>query len=100
MKEYIKILTITFGCLFFSCEEEVPSIGPVPYSFTKKVLIEEFTGAWCGYCPDGAHRLENTINANNGNVIGVNSAIISPSGGSIGLGFAIPSNLANNIILN
>ena len=33
-----------------------------------------------------------------GNVIGVNSAIISPSGGSIGLGFAIPSNLANNII--
>ena len=71
MKEYIKILIITFGCLFFSCEEEVPSIGPVPDSFTKKVLIEEFTGAWCGYCPDGAHRLENTINANNGNVIGV-----------------------------
>jgi len=33
-----------------------------------------------------------------GNVIGVNSAIISPSGGSIGLGFAIPSNLASNII--
>ena len=24
--------------------------------------------------------------------------IISPSGGSIGIGFAIPSNLANNII--
>lgn len=34
----------------------------------------------------------------NGNVIGVNSAIISPSGGSIGIGFAIPSNLAENII--
>jgi len=33
-----------------------------------------------------------------GNVIGVNSAIISPTGGSIGLGFAIPSNLASNII--
>ena len=33
-----------------------------------------------------------------GNVIGVNSAIISPSGGSIGIGFAIPSNLAKNII--
>jgi len=33
-----------------------------------------------------------------GNVIGVNSAIISPSGGSIGIGFAIPSNLVSNII--
>ncbi len=33
-----------------------------------------------------------------GKVIGVNSMIISPSGGSIGIGFAIPSNLANNII--
>ncbi len=33
-----------------------------------------------------------------GNVIGVNTAIISPSGGSIGIGFAIPSNLANDII--
>ena len=33
-----------------------------------------------------------------GSVIGVNSAIISPSGGSIGIGFAIPSNLVKNII--
>ena len=33
-----------------------------------------------------------------GKVIGVNSMIYSPTGGSIGLGFAIPSNLANNII--
>ena len=33
-----------------------------------------------------------------GEVIGVNSMILSPSGGSIGLGFAIPSNLAKNII--
>jgi serine protease Do len=33
-----------------------------------------------------------------GEVIGVNSMILSPSGGSIGLGFAIPSNLVKNII--
>tara|TARA_B100000686_G_scaffold331541_1_gene395205 strand:- start:351 stop:1760 length:1410 start_codon:yes stop_codon:yes gene_type:complete len=33
-----------------------------------------------------------------GEVIGVNSMILSPSGGSIGLGFAIPSNLAKNIV--
>ena len=71
MKKYIKFLIITFGWFFFSCEEEVLEIGPVPESFTKKVLIEEFTGAWCGYCPDGAHRLENIIDSNDGNVIGV-----------------------------
>jgi serine protease Do len=33
-----------------------------------------------------------------GNVVGVNTAIYSPSGGSIGIGFAIPSSLAKNII--
>jgi len=33
-----------------------------------------------------------------GEVIGINSAIYSPSGGSIGIGFAIPSNLARNVI--
>ena len=33
-----------------------------------------------------------------GRVIGINSAIFSPSGGSIGIGFAIPSNLARNIV--
>ncbi|MDA1069042.1 MAG: Do family serine endopeptidase [Verrucomicrobia bacterium] len=32
-----------------------------------------------------------------GRLIGVNSAILSQSGGNIGLGFAIPSNLATNI---
>ena len=33
-----------------------------------------------------------------GEVIGINIAIFSPSGGSIGLGFAIPSNTARHII--
>ncbi|WP_265518084.1 Do family serine endopeptidase [Nitratireductor luteus] len=33
-----------------------------------------------------------------GEVIGINTAIISPSGGSIGIGFAIPSNLARNVV--
>ena len=34
-----------------------------------------------------------------GNVIGINTAILSPSGGSIGIGFAIPSSLAQGVIL-
>ncbi|MEM7237035.1 MAG: trypsin-like peptidase domain-containing protein, partial [Pseudomonadota bacterium] len=33
-----------------------------------------------------------------GEVIGVNTAIISPSGGSIGIGFSVPSNLAKNVV--
>jgi serine protease Do len=33
-----------------------------------------------------------------GEVIGINTAIYSPSGGSIGIGFAIPSNLAKPVV--
>ena len=33
-----------------------------------------------------------------GEVIGVNTAIISPTGGSIGIGFSVPSDLASNVI--
>jgi serine protease Do len=34
----------------------------------------------------------------NGEVIGINTAIFSPSGGNVGIGFAIPSNLALPVI--
>ena len=34
-----------------------------------------------------------------GEVIGINTAIISPSGGSIGIGFSVPTELAQNIIM-
>ncbi|AQX28224.1 MULTISPECIES: Do family serine endopeptidase [unclassified Bartonella] len=34
----------------------------------------------------------------NGEVIGINTAIVSPSGGSIGIGFAIPSDMALSVI--
>ncbi|MCC7281224.1 MAG: DegQ family serine endoprotease [Acetobacteraceae bacterium] len=33
-----------------------------------------------------------------GEVVGINTAIYSPSGGSIGIGFAIPSNLAQHVV--
>src|SRR5688572_21354110 len=33
----------------------------------------------------------------NGSLIGINSQILSPSGGSIGIGFAIPSNMARDV---
>jgi serine protease Do len=34
-----------------------------------------------------------------GEVIGINTAIYSPSGGSIGIGFSIPSNLAKTVVM-
>jgi len=34
----------------------------------------------------------------NGNLLGINNAIFSPSGGSQGIGFAIPSNLAKQVM--
>jgi serine protease Do len=33
-----------------------------------------------------------------GDVVGINSAIFSPSGGSVGIGFSIPSNMARDVI--
>lgn len=33
-----------------------------------------------------------------GEVIGINTAIISPSGGSIGIGFAVPTEIAENVV--
>ncbi len=34
----------------------------------------------------------------NGEVVGINTAIYSPNGGSVGIGFAIPSNMAKSVI--
>ena len=33
-----------------------------------------------------------------GNVVGVNTAIVSPTGGSVGIGFAIPAELASKVV--
>ena len=73
MKKYLNSSIFIIFFITFSCEDAKKSniISSVPSSFTKKVLIEEFTGAWCQFCPDGAYILGNIINANNENVIGV-----------------------------
>ena len=34
-----------------------------------------------------------------GQVIGINTAIYSPSGGSVGIGFSVPSNLAKSVVM-
>ncbi|KPZ72200.1 MULTISPECIES: DegQ family serine endoprotease [Shewanella] len=34
----------------------------------------------------------------NGELIGINTAIVAPGGGNVGIGFAIPANMVNNLI--
>lgn len=46
-------------------------VGDVPATFTKKAVLEEFTGEWCGWCPEGAKVMDDNIAANPGKVIGI-----------------------------
>ncbi|TNE79321.1 MAG: hypothetical protein EP332_11480 [Bacteroidetes bacterium] len=76
-KVYLLSLAFVTALSMSSCtKEEAPAGGgedsnTVPSSFTKKVLVEEFSGAWCGWCPDGAHILETILNDNPSNSVGV-----------------------------
>lgn len=76
-KVYLLSLAFVTALSMSSCsKEETPTGGgddsnKVPTSFTKKVLIEEFSGAWCGWCTDGAHILETILNENPNNSVGV-----------------------------
>ena len=38
---------------------------------TRKILVEEFTGDWCGYCPEGHEILEDIITSNPNRVVAV-----------------------------
>lgn len=81
MKKIISIIAIS-ALFFVSCssstEEEttntpIPAApsppapsGPAPSSgkFVKNVLIEDFTGTWCGYCPRVSYAIQNVLNQN------------------------------------
>ena len=41
-----------------------------PSNFTKKVLLEDFTGTWCPQCPPAAAAVTNAVNSN-ANIFGV-----------------------------
>jgi thiol-disulfide isomerase/thioredoxin len=57
----ISFIALCISSFFFACQKEtsktvvVENNSPnIPEGFTKKVLLEEFTGEWCVNCPDGA----------------------------------------------
>lgn len=55
-----------------SCNDEVNTnvFSNLGLTGTKSVLIEEFSGAWCGWCPDGQVVLEQIL-ASNAEAVGV-----------------------------
>ena len=68
MKIIYKISVISLIILSFaSCyqSEDVPAATIVePSEFTQKLLIEDFTGTWCVYCPGAGHAIEGAVAAN------------------------------------
>jgi len=54
----ISTLILVLFAVLVSCKKEKQDQEQVPSSFKQKALLEEFTGEWCGYCPDGAAVIE------------------------------------------
>lgn len=73
-KIYLAAFVVMTAFALSSCQKDEPiednGGNNVPSTFTQKVLLEEFSGAWCGWCPDGAYRLEEMMKAN-ANILGV-----------------------------
>lgn len=57
MKKLLLIVTAAAMTFAVACKKKKTdggSTGPkAPTSYTQKALLEYFSGAWCGYCPDG-----------------------------------------------
>lgn len=64
----ISIYALCVSSFFFACQKDtsktvvVENNQPaIPEGFTKKALLEEFTGEWCVNCPDGASILHGIV---------------------------------------
>jgi len=62
----ISILTILFLSIltFNSCKKDFDVLADLPETFTKKVLIEEFTGEWCPACANAFPRIQTVLDEN------------------------------------
>jgi thiol-disulfide isomerase/thioredoxin len=67
----IKNLSISIMALLFfsmltfnSCKKDFDVLADLPETFTKKVLIEEFTGEWCGACANAFPRIQTVLDEN------------------------------------
>lgn len=73
MKKFLfNITLLVFSIATISCEKnngtpvdpEIPT-NPTPTSllFEKNVLLEQYTGTWCGYCPRAVGQIEDLLKA-------------------------------------
>lgn len=65
------VATLIAGCKKDSDKKSETPVNTVPTSFTQKTVIEEFTGAWCGWCVDGHYKMETMTSTNPTKVYGV-----------------------------
>lgn len=49
---------------FNSCKSDFDVLADLPETFTKKVLIEEFTAEWCGACASAFPRIQTVLDEN------------------------------------
>jgi len=68
--DFTNSVTYTVVAEDTSTQDYVVTVLNLPAEYTQKVLIEEVTGTWCPYCPDGAYRLQQLVDANPGKVFG------------------------------
>lgn len=67
----ISLLALSFSLLVLvlaSCSSNDP-VAPIPDSFPRKHLIEEFTGQGCGYCPYGMNCIHQFMDADTNYVL-------------------------------
>ncbi len=61
-----------------SCKKDKEKTEVAPDSFTKKAVLEEFTGEWCPHCPDGAAIIRQIENAYPGKFFAISYHISDP----------------------
>ncbi|TBR18404.1 MAG: Omp28-related outer membrane protein [Chitinophagaceae bacterium] len=52
-----------------SPEITLTAVDPGPSPFSQKIVVEDYTGTWCGHCPRVGVALENYVNAGHPNCI-------------------------------
>ncbi|MFA6572428.1 MAG: Omp28-related outer membrane protein, partial [Bacteroidota bacterium] len=67
----LKHLTLGWSRLFTAIVLFVIIFGYSDTSAQKRVILEQFTGAWCGWCVDGSYVMDNIIAKYPDNFIGV-----------------------------
>ena len=85
MKKNILLATILSGS-FLIASAQTP---------VKKVVLEDFTGTWCGWCPEGTVVIEGLDATHGANFIGIGNhsgdALEVPDGAGLDAGFAVGS---------